>query len=231
MNIYHYEFEQGAEKATGLTVIIDVFRAFSTACYLYGQGAKKILVTDTLPKAFRYREENPNTVLIGERNEKMIEGFDFGNSPSDIIHEDFRDDTVILTTSAGTKGLVRAGKADKILAGSFVNAQAVARYILTQRPDTVSFVAMGYNAVTPADEDRLCADYIHNLIIGRIPDIDLLKKQIRSGTGARFFDPDNVNSPKEDFYLCLDVDKFPFVLEAVKEGDFLLLKKTEMQLT
>ncbi len=225
MDIRHYEFVEGAGRAEGIAVIIDVFRAFSTACYLYGQGAGKILVTDSLKQSFEYKEENPNTLLIGERNERKIEGFDYGNSPSAVIRKDFTGDTVILTTSAGTKGLVMASRATKVLAASFVNAQATAVYILKEKPAQVSLVAMGYNAVTPADEDRLCADYIHNLLLGRVPDMKPLKKQIRLGTGARFFDPGNLNSPAEDFELCLQPGKFPFALEAIHEKDFLWLKK------
>ena len=33
----------GAQKATGLTVIIDVFRAFSLEAYMYASGAKKVI--------------------------------------------------------------------------------------------------------------------------------------------------------------------------------------------
>lgn len=225
MNIRHLEFAKGAGKAEGIAVIIDVFRAFSTSCYLYGQGAGKILVTDSIQQALRYREENHNAVLIGERNEKMIDGFDYGNSPSAVIREDFTDDTIVLTTSAGTKGLVMASRATKILAAGFVNAQATVTAILALKPETVSLVAMGYNAAIPADEDRLCADYIHNLLLGRIPDMNPLKKHIRLGTGARFFDPVNLNSPAEDFELCLQPGKFSFALEAVQENNLLWLKK------
>ena len=46
---------QGAQEATGLTIIIDVFRAFSTACYLYQAGVKTIIPTDSLNFAYKYR--------------------------------------------------------------------------------------------------------------------------------------------------------------------------------
>ena len=42
MNIRILELIEGAKKAQGLTVIIDVFRAFSLECYLFEKGARKI---------------------------------------------------------------------------------------------------------------------------------------------------------------------------------------------
>ncbi|HHJ10543.1 MAG TPA: 2-phosphosulfolactate phosphatase [Bacteroidetes bacterium] len=228
MNIQHLEFTEGAENARGIAVIIDVFRAFSTSCYLYGQGVQNILVTDSVEDAYRYRTDHPDTLLIGERNEQIINGFDYGNSPSAIIKKDFRNTTVILTTSAGTKGLVKASRADRVLAAGFVNAPATAAFISYQNPETVSLVAMGYNAVIPADEDRLCAEYISALLEGKKPDFQPMKEVIRNGTGARFFDPENRNSPEEDFSLCLQPGRFPYVLEAIPWRNFIYLKKTEI---
>ena len=230
MIIRHLEFAEGAEEATGIAVIIDVFRAFSTACYIYGQGAGKILVTGSTEDAFDYKKDHPGTVLAGERNEKKVKGFDLGNSPSSVIRKDLAKATVVLTTSAGTQGLIKARKADTILAAGFVNAPAIAAFIRHEKPDVVSLVAMGYNAVTPADEDRLCANYIHSLLLGKKPEFLPMREQIRSGTGARFFDPENKNSPQEDFDLCLQPGKFPWALEAVTSGSLMLLKKTEINI-
>jgi len=42
MEIRILELIEGAKKAEGLTVIIDVFRAFSLECYLYARGASAV---------------------------------------------------------------------------------------------------------------------------------------------------------------------------------------------
>jgi 2-phosphosulfolactate phosphatase len=227
MEIRHLENISGAEKATGMAVIIDVFRAFSTACYLYDRGAERIYVTGDVAQAFAYRRNHPATLLVGERKEKKVEGFDHGNSPSSVLAEDLRGREVVLTTSAGTQGLVRARHAGRVLAASFVNAPATAAFLRQEKPPVVSLVAMGYNALTPADEDLLCADYIHALLEHKKPDFPAMEHQIRQGTGARFFDPDNLNSPEEDYHLCLMPGRFPYVLEAVpaERNGLLLLKK------
>lgn len=230
MEIRHLEFAEGAARATGVAVIIDVFRAFTTACYLYHQGVREVLVTGDPRLAFAHREKDPQgTILVGERNEKKIEGFDMGNSPSEVLRHDLHGKVAVLTTSAGTRGIMQAVKATRILAAAFVNASATARFLRKIRPPAVSLVAMGYNAVTPADEDRLCARYIEDLLRNRKSDLARMERIIRQGTGRRFFDPSNMNSPEEDYYLAMETDRFPYVLEALPSATrgLLLLKKSE----
>ena len=123
---------EGAKQARGLTVIIDVFRAFSLECYLYDMGVKEIRPVGTIEEAFRRREDLTDTVLVGERYGKKCEGFDYGNSPSSIQVENVRDKIIIHTTSAGTQGIVNANGASEIITGSLVNAKAVAEYIMKQ---------------------------------------------------------------------------------------------------
>ncbi len=228
MEIRLLEFVEGAEKATGIAVIIDVFRAFTTACYLYHQGASEVLVTGDIDRAFSFRDRHPGrVVLAGERNEKKVEGFDLGNSPSEVLNIDLAGKRVVLTTSAGTKGLLHARNAERVLAASFVNAPATATFLKHQAPAVVSLVAMGYNAVIPADEDRLCAEYIRNLLLEKENDFESMERKIRRGTGRRFFDPENHHSPEADYHLAMQPGRFPWVLEALPSpaGEGLLLLK------
>ena len=161
-----------------------------------------------------------NSVLIGERNERKIEGFDFGNSPTEILKNDFTGVTVIHTTTAGTMGLVNATGADVVLAASLVNASATASYILAKQPETVSLVAMGYRALSRADEDILCAGIIEARILGRKTNWDKEVAELKNGAGKRFFDPNTIDfAPPTDFFLCTMTDRFDFVLKAERRFD------------
>ncbi len=131
MKIEIVEFVEGARNARGIAVIIDVFRAFTVACYAIDAGAIKIIATSEISNAFQLKKQYKNSVLVGERDEKKIDGFDFGNSPTEIIKEDLSGKTVIHTTTAGTRGLISAMNADLVITGSLVNAGAVVRYIKT----------------------------------------------------------------------------------------------------
>ena len=88
----------------------------------YDAGAAGIIATAGVDDAFQLKSKYTNSVLVGERDEKKIPGFDFGNSPTEIIQADLHGKTVIHTTTAGTQGLINATRADLVLTGSFVNA-------------------------------------------------------------------------------------------------------------
>ena len=60
-------------KAKGVAVIIDVFRAFSVACYAFDSGAVRIIATAEVSEAFKLKKQYKNCVLVGERDEKKID--------------------------------------------------------------------------------------------------------------------------------------------------------------
>jgi len=224
INILH--LLEGAKKATGLTVIIDVFRAFSTACYAFEMGAKKIIPVALIDEAFRMKSSHHEYILMGERNEIKPEGFDFGNSPSLLHYQKVEGKTIVHTTSSGTQGIAAAVNASEILTGSFVNAGAVIDYIRSRNPETVSLVCMGYACEYPTDEDTLCAEYMSNALNNIPNDFMDITETIKQGSGARFFDQSKQQwAPQEDFSLCLSLNKFNFVLKVENEGAGRYLRK------
>lgn len=220
MKIRILEFVEGAKKAKGATVIIDVFRAFSVACYAYDSGASRIIATDDVQKAFSLKKSYLNPVLIGERHERKIEGFDFGNSPTEIIKENLTGKTIIMTTTAGTAGLINAVNAGPIFTGSIVNSGAVVQFIKANNPSEVSLVAMGYRGELSAEEDYLCAEMIAAGLQAQSINVQKRIDDLRNGSGKRFFNPDNLDfSPPTDFFLCTMVNRFNFVLKAERRFD------------
>ena len=220
MKIEIVEFVEGARNARGIAVIIDVFRAFTVACYAIDAGAIKIIATSEISNAFLLKKHYKNSVLVGERDEKKIDGFDFGNSPTEIIKEDLSGKIVIHTTTAGTRGLISAMNADLVITGSLVNAGAVIRYIKTIDPENVSLVAMGYRAVHSAEEDLLCAEIIANGLKNENYLYEARIANLQNSSGKRFFIPANIDfSPPSDFFLCTMINKFNFVLKATRRID------------
>ena len=226
MNIDILDLIEGAKQAQGLTVIIDVFRAFSTACYVVRNGAGQIIPVGDVDLAYKLKEENPDYVLMGERQGKMLPGFDYGNSPTDIETVDFSGKTVIQTTSAGTQGFANAKDADELITGSFVNAEAIVAYIRYKSPAKVSLVCMGTWAVKANDEDTLCAEYIAGRLNNRKFDKKEIYRRLRDSKTARiFFDPAVTWAPETDFDLCLNIGLCDFVLKAEQiENDLLGLR-------
>lgn len=221
MKIQIRELISGAKKARGLTVIIDVFRAFSTTCYLFAKGAEKVLAVGKADTAYELKEKNPAYVLVGEREGKILPGFDFGNSPSQIKQNNFNGETVILTTSAGTQGIVNSRQADETITGSFVNLQAIVKYIKQNNPSRVSLVAMGVGGEKSTPEDLYCARYIKNRLQEKEPPLSFstLREKLKDSSGKRFFDQNLDWSPEEDFHLCLELDRFDFIISAHQYGE------------
>lgn len=217
INILH--LIEGAKQAQGLTVIIDVFRAFSLECYLYDMGVEQIRPVGTIEEAFSLKHHIQNSVLIGERHGKKCDGFDYGNSPSSIIKKDVAGKTIIHTTSAGTQGIVNAVHASEIITGSLVNAKAVAEYIISRQPQMVSLVCMGNEGVRLAPEDELCAEYIKSILEGReFLDMERRVNSLKRNGGEHFFDKSRQSIfPEADFYMCIKYNKFPFVITMDKD--------------
>jgi 2-phosphosulfolactate phosphatase len=214
MEIYIRHYASGAAAARGLTVIIDVFRAFSVACFALGQGAERILAVRHVESALGLKEKYPGAVLIGERKAQKLPGFDYGNSPSEIDGVDFSGRTVVHTTHAGTRALSCATRATGVLTGSFVNAGATLAYIRSQAPGDLSLVCSGFEGERLTLEDTLCAEYMRDCLCGRTPCFADLKHRLRTSDAARrFFDPKETGSPAEDFDLCMDLDRFGFVIQ------------------
>ena len=228
MDIQIYRLIEGAKQAEGLTVIIDVFRAFSMECWLYALGAKEVRPVGSIGETFAWRERDSGCILVGERHGAKIDGCDLGNSPSSIDPEIIRGKRIIHTTSAGTQGIVNAVHAGEILTGSFVNAKAVADYIRKASPAKVSLVCMGKEGLEPAEEDELCAVYLRSLLTGEgMPDIDDRLKALRTGGGSHFFDPARRDIyPEKDFWMCIDRDRFSFVLRIEKDDNGFISKMT-----
>lgn len=223
MDIQLLELIEGAKRARGLTVVIDVFRAFSLEPYLFSQGAERIYPIGSVEDALALKREHPEYVSFGERGGAQVEGFEFGNSPLQVQGTDFSGRTCIHTTSAGTQGIVNAEGATEIVCAGLVNAAATARYIAGKQPSQVSIVCMGNAGVKTAEEDVLCGRYIKALLEGEDPAQahDRCQKEasgFKDTCGAKFFDPARPEFPEGDFALCTAVDRFDFVVSTSRDG-------------
>jgi 2-phosphosulfolactate phosphatase len=207
------DFEAGARGARGLTVVIDVFRAFSLGPHAFARGARAIVPVASVDDAWELKRLHPDWLLIGERHARPLPGFDSGNSPTELERFDLRDRTLIHTTHSGTQGLAAASGADEVITGALVNAGAIVRYIRARAPTVVTLVRMGKQAQERCAEDDLCAWLLQQRLAGETPPIDDVPRRLRgAASAAMFFDPACDWAPQRDFELCTQVDAFDFVL-------------------
>jgi 2-phosphosulfolactate phosphatase len=227
--VHTVDFVAGAQSARGLTVVIDVFRAFSLAAHAFARDVRAIVPVADVDYARELKRLHPDWLLIGERYARPLPGFDCGNSPADLERFDLRDRTLIHTTHSGTQGLTAARSADEVITGALVNARAIVRYIQSRAPAVVTLVRMGKQAQQRCEEDDLCAQLLQQRLAGETPPIDDVPQRLRrADSAAMFFDPACDWAPQRDFELCTQVDACDFVLRLERSEAPERLRKIEV---
>jgi 2-phosphosulfolactate phosphatase len=211
--------------ATGIVVVIDVIRAFSTAAYAFASGATKIVLVSSVGEAFEMKKRLPTALVMGEVGGLPVDGFDFGNSPTEILQQPLTGRQLIQRTSAGTQGIVRSVNAGALLASSFCCAKATARYIQSLSGGQVTFVMTGVQPDGLGDEDRACADYLEALLRGNDPDPEPYLRRVRNSDNAqKFYDPHQPAFPLSDLKYCLAANQFDFAMVVTHSDGLLLLQ-------
>jgi 2-phosphosulfolactate phosphatase len=129
---------EAAEAPTG--IVVDVLRATSTIAQALAAGYRRVLCCAEIEEARLLREAEGDGLLAGERMCVRIPGFDLGNSPREFTTAS--GETVILTTTNGTRALVTAAaRCDRVLAASLLNLDAVVASARDRRDDVAIFCA------------------------------------------------------------------------------------------
>ncbi len=220
MKFHRYTLED-CHNATGIVLIIDVLRAFSTAAYSFSRGAKEIRLVSSVEEAISLKARLRNAKALGEVGGLPPKGFDFGNSPTRILEHDLTGITLIQRTGAGTQGAVRAVKARAMLATSFVVANATMGYVLNSKPDEISFVITGG---VGNDEDVACADYLEMKFTGQEIDDVTFVKRVHAARDALQHMKEHPQFPYSDLDYCSRINHFDFAMPIERSNGFLIMK-------
>jgi 2-phosphosulfolactate phosphatase len=144
-----------------IVVVIDVLRATSAICTAFHHGVKAIIPVPTVEEAWDYKLRG--FFAGAERKGKIVEGFDFGNSPFAYMREDFIGKEIVLTTTNGTKSLDVAKNAEMVVVGSFLNLDALTNWLSNQNKNILCLCSGWQDNFNL--EDTICAGAIcHHLI-------------------------------------------------------------------
>ena len=223
----------GAKAARGMAVIIDVFRAFSCTPLMFSLGIKKSILVSQPQEALALKRRNQDYILVGEVGGLPIEGFDLGNSPSEILKQKpsyFSGKTAVQRTSSGVQGALTALEgADEVVVASYNIARATARYILSKQPAQVSLVAMGWDLKERAPEDDCCARYIAHLLgKGEYSHDQAMRAIVFNRTAQRFLGADEAKFPPEDPVLCLQRNVYNYALIAQLEQKAVIIHRKDI---
>ena len=121
-----FSFAKLKKKKKAVFVVIDTFRATSSIVTMMNSGASRIFVTDNGDNAKKLKALLlPDALLIGESKGIMIEGFDYGNTPSIFSRKSFKGKDIIFTSSSGAKAITGLKAQNNIFIGSLLNLNSV----------------------------------------------------------------------------------------------------------
>lgn len=215
-----------APAAHDAVVVIDTLRSFTTAAVALDRGARAIYPVEGISAAQALAQGMPHSRTAGAiAGGDPVEGFDFGNSPSQLLAAELAGERLILSTAAGVRGLQRFHNARHLFAASLVCARATAEAIRAAGAAEVCFVITGEWVDRDGDEDLACADYIEALLRGELPDTGQFARRVReSDFGRRFVAGTYPNLPAADLDIAADVDRFAFAMPVRREGGHLVIR-------
>src|SRR5580704_13323891 len=221
-------------------VVFDVLRATTTFVTALANGASAIIPVSEISEAVDYRKKRPDVLLGGERNGVKIrtaEGeFDFGNSPREYTPEKVKGKTIVSTTTNGTRALRACAHAKTVLAGSFLNLSATAKYLRENNFKNVLLVCAGTRE-NAALEDILAAGMLGEILLGggaaELSDSAQIAlaafRQTKEDLAGAISKSENamrllaIPDLREDVEFCLQRDIFDFA--AAREGDAIKIMK------
>jgi len=122
-----------------IVVVIDILRATSAICTGFEYGVSKIIPVATVDEAKEYQTKG--FLVAAERDGKIVEGFNLGNSPFDYMNEDLKNKTIVISTTNGTQAIHVAREAYKIVIGSFLNITALANFLVAENKNVLMLCA------------------------------------------------------------------------------------------
>lgn len=145
-----------------IVVVVDILRATSCMVTAFAHGAKAIFPIETIEECKAL--QGLGHLAAAERDGKIVEGFEIGNSPFSYLQPNIVGQSIAVTTTNGTVAIKLSAEADEILIGSFLNKTAVAQYILAQHKDVLIVCAGWKNKMNL--EDTIFAGALVELLQG-----------------------------------------------------------------
>lgn len=176
-----------------VVVVIDVLRATTAICVALDSGAERVIPVVDVTVARDYLGKG--YIVGAERSGDIVEGFEYGNSPSEYRGDHVKDKTIVLTTSNGTYAIAAAQEAEAVAMGAFINLDAVVNWLCEHIDKEVILLCAGWKRKFNM-EDTLFA----GAVIERLKEMDMIKELTDSGIAALHL----YRLAKEDLYGFLE---------------------------
>jgi len=214
MRIRIYKGKSGCLASKGIAIVIDVFRATTTLCCLLESKAKEIIVVPDIKPMENYINDENYITFSEIKSYRAI----YDNSPLTALNVSLKGKKAVLLTQNGTLAFNLVKHCDRVFAASFVNLDAIVKYIKNLNPKFVSIIAIGHiNRNEETLEDNLCAEAIR----ARLCDEDINEYYIRKQLALRIKErKKDIESPQgdrvdKDIALCTAIGIFNTIPEII----------------
>ena len=189
-----------------ISVVIDIFRASTTICYILNQVPKIVLGVNSLDNASKWINDGYQLV-----SEVYDGGFD--NSPSQMLGANLDELSIVHKSSNLTNAVFSKKTTKSMLVCGFVNISEVYKKIIEFNANSVEIIMGGhFKWKEDAVEDLSCAKMLEKLLLDGVKGEMLFQDKIddkvnnnKNEIGVKY------SSLKHDLDLCLEVDRLKVV--------------------
>ncbi len=219
-------------------VVIDVLRASTTIVTALANGAKEIIPVSSVESAMKISGNLFGDVILlgGERNGKLIEGFNLSNSPQEYTEEIVKNKSIIFSTTNGSQALVKSRYAKILVVACFVNVSRVVEFLREINAD-LSIICAGKQGAFSL-EDAVCTGMIiHKLREAGTENLSFSDSALASLTLYKNYDKNILNMIKksehgrylseigygDDLKICAGIDTCAVL--PIQAGNIIKLRK------
>lgn len=222
------------EEDYELVVVIDVLRATSAICAGFEHGVNSIIPVSTLDEARAWKAKG--LIAAAEREGKIVEGFDFGNSPYSYMRDELKGKDIVLSTTNGTRAInVAKSKGAKVVVAALSNLTEVSQYLMDSRKNILLLCSGWKNKFNL--EDTICAGAIAKKLLAEggyqsVHDATIAARFLFDSAASNYFGFLKASSHRrrlrklnlnKDIHYCLTTDTTKVV--PVLHEDRLIIEK------
>jgi 2-phosphosulfolactate phosphatase len=205
-------------------VIIDVLRAFTMSHCFFKSGAREIYLSSGEQKARALKSLHPDFLLAGEVKGYKIKGFDFGNSPTELLGIDIKDRCIIQCTTNGTRSVFEVPKHADIFCAGFINLRSTANHLRMKQYKSVTIVCSDPSG----EDDLICSKALKLMILGVSVSLSKYSQLIyKTPTAQKFLDINNEYFPRSDLEMATTTLDHEFVMQVIGEPPHLVPLRIE----
>ena len=231
------------DLSNSVCIVFDILRATTSMTEALANGADGVIPVSEISEAVAIHKQSPNVLLAGERHGVRIlkkdtgsVDFNMGNSPREYVPAVVSANTIVTTTTNGTRALQACAHARRVFIGAFTNLSTLAHWVARNQPKELVLVCAG-TYEEAAYEDILAAGALIDAVADQYNEAEIsdsahVTRQMYSTVasdilGAMRFSKNarrllGMPELRDDVAFCLSRDKYNFIGE-MKDG---IVRKT-----